>query len=378
MKDEERLKREHERSKIWGPKEKSFEEEIRQDPFIHPLSEKYRPTSIGIWTSLVAKKKVEAAIFGPEMVEQHDQEKLKHVEFASKVLEQLLQKKLFNMQLLWRANRLRIPEIKISDDFTIYGRYITECPFLENITDQEVAILRQYMQSFNFEMDDYGIGLTFEGQDYAFLLEQDEGGHRHNMPEFYEFYDGLMGTFYLLDLPDERGPLEKKYMSARRNKWKASQSEKQKEEMANPTPNAPGKPAFFPFNKALTNRIFKETEPPEFMEYKRLFDQANTDPKRGDEFEIKLWISNLEDITDAAITLPSYLSWDEALQKALLNYKAEKASEVLDLAVEQYQMKAQLGLFDTKAIEEELADSLYRRGILEGRLASGEPEDFEF
>lgn len=376
MKDPDRQKREHERALIWGPLQEKFKEEALQDEFMQIPTKQYRSTSLRILAGHIAECKVKAAIYGPELVEKYDLQRVQHVEFASKVLEFLLQKKLFNMQLLWRANRLQIPEIKISYDFESYGDHITNCPFLGEITDKEVEVLRQFMRSFNFEMDEYGMGLSYEGQRYKDLMELDNNGDRQNMPEFYEFYDGLMGTFYLLDLPDERGLLEKKYILARATTYRKEQQEKQRKEIESPTPKPAYKPSFYPYNTELTDRIFSETESPEFMEYKRLFERK--DPRRFDEFEIRMRVGVLESISDAEIKLPSYLSWDEALRKAAQSYQVEKAAEVLDLAVEQYRMKADLGLFDTKAIDEDLARSFYRAGILQGRAALGEPENFDF
>lgn len=86
----------------------------------------------------------------------------------------------------------------------------------------------------------------------------------------------------------------------------------------------------------------------------------------------------LEEITDAHITLPTYMPWDEGLRKALQDYRLQKSAEVLDLTYEPYLMKAEPGLFETTEIEADLAKSPLRMAILEGRKALGEPENFDF
>ena len=60
-------------------------------------------------------------------------------------LKEILQKKLFDMQCLWRAEKIIIPEINVSSDFRYWEANIFNCPFIEPVTENEIEIILKHL-----------------------------------------------------------------------------------------------------------------------------------------------------------------------------------------------------------------------------------------
>jgi hypothetical protein len=207
---------------------------------------------------------------------------LEYQEEAEYAFGVILQKKLFNMQLQWRANQLKIEDVEVSSDFTYWEQNIFGCPFIPLVSRHEVELMKEFL----FQLDEPGNGNRFdfhEWQDYNLFLEKDENGNTSDMPEWYQFYDNRIGTGMLLLLPDIRGTMEEKYLELAReyNKKHAPQSK---------TPQAPPdtRPSLAPFGQPLVDfsRVV-ETD----KHIKELFDYLEFDiqskEKLPDEYELE-------------------------------------------------------------------------------------------
>lgn len=78
------------------------------------------------------------------------------------------------------------------------------------------------------------------------------------------------------------------------------------------------------------------------------------------------------------IRLPGWLQWHEAMEQAYNQHRNSRALDVLELALEEYRIKAELGLFNTREVEKKKKQSISRKFILKGRKLAGEAPDFEF
>lgn len=134
-------------------------------------------------------------------------------EHARTALEHIQQKKLFNLQCEWRAGKLELPIVQFTYDFQIYGRdAIMDCPFLPPVEMEEVELFIQFLKSS--ESNAY---LEYECEDwqaYHTFKTEHQSEESCETPDWYEFYDSMRGTGYLLDLPDLKGEQEDRYRAA--------------------------------------------------------------------------------------------------------------------------------------------------------------------
>ena len=89
--------------------------------------------------------------------------------------------------------------------------------------------------------------------------------------------------------------------------------------------------------------------------------------------KILMWVSILfKMLFKDEILLPGYLQWDEDIQFAYNRHRNEKAGEVLDLAYEEYTLKADLRLYDTAKTESKIEEDTWRDYVKKGKQLAGE------
>lgn len=124
----------------------------------------------------------------------------------------ILQKKLFNLQCLWRAGRIHIPQIYCTMHFQYWQEHILRCPFIEPPTDNDVEILKRFLAQNEVFLTDSIIDHRWQlnlGHNF-----RDSEGEIEGYPEFYAFYDREAGTEYLTKYEDVVGKAERRYLKA--------------------------------------------------------------------------------------------------------------------------------------------------------------------
>jgi hypothetical protein len=311
--------------------------------------------------------------------------------FAKKAFELILQKKLFNKQILWRAGNINLPEIEFSGDFDVWRERLEECPFLEEVTQEEVELLKRFMLEDNYSDEPKYWLHSF--QNYEDFMEEDEDGERIYMPEWYNYYDSNLGTGALLSLPDVRGPKEKVYQQLGAadfyKKLKEEHEQKVKEGFV-PEKYVPAPTRFHDF--------YQESEINQFIlkfdnDYIRQLQKGFMEEKESaiEDYPEETITEAIETLkkADQPITLRSDMVWYEAIYIAARNIKNQKIIDDLDDVFEEYQMKKSLpegiNLSDElsasrKSLNESLMNSRNTKAdqILRGRELSGESKDFSF
>ena len=107
---------------------------------------------------------------GPEMLRHQLHDTIEHQEDAYERMFDIQQKKLFDLQVEWRAGRIRLPGIRVCHQFRHWEHNIHRCPFLPPITVAEYELYREY--------------LATAAQDVGFL----PGSHR---ADCWQHYDGM-------------------------------------------------------------------------------------------------------------------------------------------------------------------------------------------
>ena len=362
-----------------------FIEEINNSEKAKEFFKKYREDSIESFVKYYVHHKAMLVQYYDyynrlyEEFEHYDHQYQKKAEHA---LLAILQKKLFNMQILWRANQLKINGIEMGYDFQFWERHIKSCPFIPPIEEHEKDLMKQYLQNTDNLENDFFDSHFFWWQDYYELTQKYDDDSMDNMIDWYEYYDSILGTGALLNLPNIRYDLEEFYMNLARE-------ERKKEFEKN---NAASNPVKIDKRKSLHSFGYDFFKFAKYYEtdkhFLQLFRASEYNHKKDDRDPPPEAIEHAIDILETAdrkVYLPSHLNWDEAIIAGANKYVNTKIAESLDAAYDEYKMLIELGMFADKSEEEikklyEKDDivKMYRNSILMGRRLNGEPEDFNF
>jgi hypothetical protein len=313
----------------------------------------------------------------------NEEESVKWIEEAWRCLFEIQQKKLFDLQCLWRADQIELEGIEICYDFVVWGRDIFNCPHIPNITEDEVDLYIQFLQSPNYVVHIFDI---FE--DWQSYSELKEAYHTDNVntnfPEWYDFYNGRKGGTIYLSMPDIRGEKEETYKAL----WHAAQDKIEKKEAPQEKINEPYQPTtpqLTQQNLDYWNHNHRQWFVETFEdETTRIYYKAHKELS-WEHDEIEGYDGNVSDIVtelekaDEMVPVEAYYDYRIALKRALDRFERKKISEALPIVYEQYLMRKEMGLtFDglegdsiTHMIREQEYES-----IMGGRKLNGDDWDF--
>ena len=313
--------------------------------------------------------------YGKQYVENKEYHSIKWVSKAVEHLIIIQQKKLFDMQCLWHAEKITIPQVKICYDFLLWEKDVLNCPFLDPVSEDDIDLYAQYLQSENsFDGDEDYMWSTDEWQDYDEIKEAYETNNENrNFPEWYDFHNGRRGAGVYMTLPNIRGEKEEHYRSIARE---ANRKENEK--------NNPPQPYVAPnnlwYHDIETREWFIKTfETKEVQEYYAAY-QWN-ERNSGLEEDLEYYLNILYE-ADEPVPMLADLDWAEAIKKSAIKYRNQKIAEALPQAWEQYMINIQMNIaFDTDIKFEDVDNEIremYIKSILKGRKLNGEPEDLDF
>ena len=366
---------------------KTFLEDLKQK-FVTEMKEsqvccdylkQFNPNSTERFMNDYAEKKVSfLESFDYLMRIYNQEENEKYLVKAREVLSHILQKKLFNLQLQWRAGLVDFDEIQTSYDFNFWEKHVEYCPFIPPITNNELELMKKYLiMNFFSSFDDADIG-----QIYFSLMEKDEEGLYPNMPDWYDFYDSMFGNGQLLLLPNIKGDKEQHYLDIA-----YAANNKEIEEQNKNNPPTPYIPSIHAFYTDLYNFV-EQCEQDEY--FKTLFNiwHRETYPEFYDKEYDREFVDSAIDVLESAdrpITLPQGVVWHQAIINAAERYTTDRILEALDPVYEEYATLVDLGITKRYTPEEEqqARESTYyfksaTDMILKGRELCGEPRNFDF
>src|SRR5438045_2809039 len=118
--------------------------------------------------------------------------------------------------------------------------HILNCPFLDPVSEEDVAIYMQYLQSNNFCNNPF---MYRQWQDYEQLKEAyTTDNSDFAVPDWYEFHNGRTGHGTYMLLPDIRGEKEEHYMKIWREQRPSRLEAKQGAEAPAPVKRLPHVP----------------------------------------------------------------------------------------------------------------------------------------
>jgi hypothetical protein len=365
-----------ERQKFFKQLEHEFYEEVKNSETAGAYFANYRPDSIDNFIKTYATRKVhllQCYEFYSDEYHEKEISELNYQKKAEEMLQSILQKKLFNMQLRWRAGQLVIDGIDIAYDFEFWTNHILACPFVPTITRHELELMKEYL--LRFDEDDEVDNRYIRWQDYDSLIEKNERGDMEDMPDWYDFYDSRMGTRMLLLLPNHKGTMENFYLDF----WRKSA------ETVNPVNTVEPAPYLYGWGQHIfdfAKHFEKDKYFSALFKYYKYYE--GKDHQRPNFEDLKQTVEYLL-TADRPVYMKSHLTWDKALMVAAKEYRNTRIVEALDFAFDEYLMMKELGFSKDKSPEEitnEYANDhlvqLFREKILQGRVLNGEPEDFNY
>ncbi len=300
-----------------------------------------------------------------------EKEQLQWINTAFEHLELILQKKLFDAQCLWRAEKISFEEIEICEDFKVWENDVFNCSFIEPVNEHDIELYARYLQQNNAEaeVDRYG-----EWQDYNEIKEAyNTNNENRNFPEWYDFNNGHTGRGTLMLLPNIRGEKERFYYDLHFEQ----QRELNKKNDEAWEKNRDKRPWLHIFEED-TIKYFVSTF--ENKDEQNLYNEYAFANRHRDEKDTLMDITDALLKADEFVAIESHYDWFEALQRALNGYKCKKIAEALPMALEQYQMNIQMGITfpaEGKNTHNPIR-KIWLQNILNGRRLNGEPEDLNF
>lgn len=345
----------------------------------------YNPESVNRFVDHYADKQMSAIKHGFEknMNKEYDEEEEDDLDLMDNAFFHLgiiQQKKLFDLQLQWRAKLIDLPDVNIVFDFDIISKDILNSKILTPISIEEFNLYIDFLESCLYNDDEYQLDSHFYFQDYRELKgwkdvsdEEDEDDDEFEewdyLPDWYIYHNTQTGNDKYLILPDIKGKKEMFYRSRRT----PEETEKiEKEKIENPT-----KPWMNVFKDELIEKLFHKYESAKSI---KAFKTYNYDL---DYYEN---LDNLEEMTSILlkakekIPIPACEDWLVGIKKAFRNYQIKQLIVAMKDAYKQYQMNISLNIafyYDDSHSMAYLRETYYQQ-IFNGRRLEGEPENFDY
>ena len=323
---------------------------------------------------------------------------------AQTCLGNIQQKKLFDKQCQWRAETFTHPAIETTSDFNYWEKNILNCPFIDPITEEDVALYIEFLQEY------LGEDLTFLGrwQDYnsynssvatvAKLMNkqkdededddddddyedddfEDEEDEDSLMPPWYQFVNERKGDGHYLLLPDVRQEKEWKYSRIGHEE----QRKKAVEQLKLFPPDT--RPTLFVFGIEKTEAFINEVEedPEEVLKAYRVHQQFYDNPQIDSMEFVKEAFDELDDCYESFPIVEGISDWKEAIIATAKQWKNTKITRNLPFFYQDYLFRNATGInnvADEDSLEayRRMGDG-YKESILLGRELSGEPRDLNF
>ena len=356
------------------------EDELRSNPIIQNYFSTFNEQSVEGFIRNYSRKKAIYITKGPVYINIKEQQDLRYKLMAEESLWAIQQKKLFNLQCQWRAEQLKLNGIEHSAQFQILSANIQHCPYITQVSRNELDLYIKYLKSGNvgdlFWFDSWQDYESFR-IDYQHQQSRDDNDILANrIPAWYSFYDYHMGTDALMNLEDIRGEKELKYRSLSRKR----QSEELKQK--NLARSIDRRPFINAFDTEAIEQFIKEFEDRKLLKFCRAVEGFN---HRIDEnMEVEEALETLR-CAGEKIPLEASSDWKESVIEAAHNYELGQIAQLLPLVFQEYHFRNENCInYEQSELDKRRAESAFqicelaKKQILLGRLLSGEPEDFNF
>lgn len=355
-----------------------FLTDLNENPKYKQFFEKYNTSSIENFKKFYAEDKASIVVNSKYYIESDENYINVFSGFAWNKLWEIQQRKLFDMQCLWRAEKIKINDINVTYDFDYWSKRIEDCNFLPPIKEEELDRYIQYLEETSYDDIFFYNDYLFSWQDYEdfkklYINDKDE--YADELPPWYIYYEAATGLSSLYMLPDLKGEKEKRYIKIAADKHNEEEKENKKN---TPQPLCDERPSFEYYDKEELEKFIRT-----FEQYKILYAYQCRDKWNDvhDDKELKDAIETLK-TADRPVYLDGNTEWRESIINASNNYIKRRIIEELPNVYKNYLFRIKNGLaFEKKNRWKERIDHVgnyYKEKILEGRSILGEPRNFDY
>ncbi len=357
----------------WNKLENQIRLDMDANPRYTAFFEGYETSSVKSFKFIYAYRKTKALLYGQHYKDEQDDNETMFTEMAEDKLWEIQQRKLFDLQIRWRAELIKIPEIEVTEDFKEWSEKIEICPFISPISQDEFNLYMSFIGNSSMKEID---SRWYKWQEYEDFKQQyvniDGEEYEEEIPAWYEYYEMKTGLGSLYMLEDIRGKKEEFYCNLRREEWR------RKDELRNKDKPVP----------EPDNRPYLSNEDGKIIEFMNRFEDAKTiglmtarmkNEEVQDNREFNEAIETLR-YTDEKVPVEFNEDWRQGVIEAANNYIKNKLLAELPKAYQRYVFRINNGLgFTPKEVDHSLDfNKLYKEMILRGRELNGEPRDFNF
>jgi hypothetical protein len=349
-----------------------------EDRFVNYFKQ-FEPKSVESFIQSYAKQKVQWYEVGEQIRKYEKSKQSAWLQDCFIGLKLIQQKKLFDNQCLWRAGKMKLEGIEITNDFNYWENHIFECPAISPVNQVEIDFFLLYLSETSC-LEPFDDRSVF--QEYDEILNSyrklDDGW---SYSSWYRFCDEVEGTNNYMELPDLMGEKEEFYLSLYRKDYQSknkAEIEVQNQKYANQLPYLSTVGDDF-----LENYI-KENETPAFyrlyLEDKRFRDKSERLEKPEN------FISILEEIPGKLIPVVPADDWAISVSATYEQYRRERIIETMPHAYqiylnhigEDWEYPGKENYFRNTEDRFEGLGKMIRNMIISGRILNGEPADLNY
>ncbi len=343
--------------------------DLKTNPRYKEFYEEYHPWSIEHFIDEFSWRKARYIEQGKNFMESEEHYMLMFEREGAEHLREILQKRFFNFECLWRAEKIRIPEVEHTYDFVYWSHHLEECPFLSPITEDEVELYVEYVLGDRFE--EYP-GTNWERLKRA--MESDSGNDDDDdgYPEWFTIYDMRFGTGELIKLPDIRGEKEDFYLDICFAEERKAYAEKRKSE-----PPPEGRPRIGYHDLEVLEKFIRRFEDTKLLRYFHIvenFDGRYADDEVDQAVDMLRW-------ADETIPIEAANDWKDGIIKAADRYRRQKLAGGVRSAYKEYLMRLNSKVTLHEEENDDTWDVLrkkHKEDIVKGRVMNGEQPDLNF
>lgn len=365
--------------------QEQFEEEMENNPKCEEYFDGYEDASVKEFIKHHAAAKVAAFSRYAKIQAEYEAHQMLFLTLADEIIDTILQKKLFNLQCLWRAGKADLPFVKVTTDFKYFEKHIRACPFIEPVTEAEIDLALRFLREYRWTEFD----TNAEWQDYRRFKDflADEEREYPKYPPLYAFFDQYQETGFLIKMRDIRDEKERYYIRAYRD---AKNEEARKRRAANGEPEPVEHVRTLPFlHYASDTRAHFAAlcEPKEIQEAIRL--QGHRDQFFDNTLNIYDALTLMARMKDK-VPMRAHADWKTALFESARVYKQDQMRVHLPDAYEIYMMafeeedpqkiieKRVVAYDPTHLIETDHFHKYWVEELIKARVFMGEPADLNY
>jgi len=301
-------------------------------------------------------------------------------------LEQIQNKKLFDLQCQWRAGHIKsLPDINTTEDFKAVKEKILDYRGIPPVSEEEVGIYIDYLHCYDISANaewNYRKWYTTYFQDHQIvkdiILGKEVDEHNKADYSYFQYCYNRFGGYDLLALPDVKKDKEEYYMQlvAKKNKRKQAHGNGNNDGAA--TARKVNEP--FKINYRCGTSYLKEMAL--LVGNKKLAEHIDCKVRRHDNglfTSLSFAIDYLKDLPQEDIQLDEDKEWKSTILEAVEKHKIKNAIGLLPTVYEEYKMKWEQNIRITAEKKYPYSiHHMYNNFVLEGRELNGEPRDFNY